>query len=338
MANSSTAVAAIAILLAGLASAAPASAAPPGDRRTAKVVVDPSWVTKPTGEQIAQYYPAQADSARIGGRVVIECHVQTSGSATDCTVISEDPPGLGFGEAAVKLAALFKMRPKTVDGVPVSGAGVTVPIEFDPSPLADPLEVMDNHPTAMSLKRHFPQEWAGLRARIAAAQTMGASEAELGAISQSFFASFRIRFRAAIGQAPYPAIRQVFQGWLNAIQAEEAGGGCQRYLGANGVISTVPPTSDLLIEAGYAAAAAAEAHPISYEALTKDDERAIALSYLRFRVEAAKAAKLDPKKSACLMAEAMPQALLALPPELAGRMWGTVVAKAFESASLAWPR
>ncbi len=33
--------------------------------------------------------------------------------------------------AALRMSCLFKMKPKTVNGVPVGGAEVTIPLRFD---------------------------------------------------------------------------------------------------------------------------------------------------------------------------------------------------------------
>ena len=75
-----------------------------------------------------QYWPAK--SRGVSGRAVISCLVTARGSLDDCAVASEDPPGRGFGGAALLMAPTFMMRPLTKDGVPVGGARITIPIRF----------------------------------------------------------------------------------------------------------------------------------------------------------------------------------------------------------------
>ena len=50
----------------------------------------------------------------ISGRTTIKCTVTASGSLTDCSVTAETPPDYGFGDAALKLTRLFKVRPSSV--------------------------------------------------------------------------------------------------------------------------------------------------------------------------------------------------------------------------------
>jgi TonB family protein len=64
------------------------------------------------------------------GRVVIRCTVAGDGAVKNCSVLSETPTGLGFGDSALRVAKLFKMTPKTKDGQPTSGALITIPIRF----------------------------------------------------------------------------------------------------------------------------------------------------------------------------------------------------------------
>ncbi|HEY1928158.1 MAG TPA: TonB family protein [Caulobacteraceae bacterium] len=94
------------------------------------VVTNPDWLSKPTGEQLSEVYPLVAQALNVGGRAEINCKVTAQGDATDCKIVAEAPIGMGFGAAAISLAPYFKMRPRTVDGAPVSGAGVNIPIRF----------------------------------------------------------------------------------------------------------------------------------------------------------------------------------------------------------------
>ena len=92
----------------------------------------PDWLRLPTGNDVVHYYPEQARLKSIGGRAVISCKVSADLHVEACTVISEDPPGFGFGDAAIKLSKLFIMKPNGRDGTPaVIGASVTLPIRFE---------------------------------------------------------------------------------------------------------------------------------------------------------------------------------------------------------------
>ncbi|WGM37195.1 hypothetical protein AMEJIAPC_00089 [Caulobacter sp. NIBR1757] len=75
-------------------------------------------------------WPAEAARKGIGGRAVIGCSVNVTGALQACTVVSEDPPGSGFGQAAILLAGSFKMKPRLIDGKPEAGATVRIPINF----------------------------------------------------------------------------------------------------------------------------------------------------------------------------------------------------------------
>ena len=92
-------------------------------------IVNPEWLRKPTGEDLTQYYPEAAQREALDGRATISCAVSEAGDVERCSVISESPEGYGFGQAALKLSPLFKMRPKSQDGIPVEGS-VRIPIVF----------------------------------------------------------------------------------------------------------------------------------------------------------------------------------------------------------------
>ena len=79
---------------------------------------------------MAQYYPERAQRLGVGGRVSLRCTVMDNGKLTGCSTSNEDPGDQGFGDAAIKLSRIFKLRPKTADGVPVSGGIFETIIRF----------------------------------------------------------------------------------------------------------------------------------------------------------------------------------------------------------------
>lgn len=80
-------------------------------------ITNPSWEISP-----APYYPTTAMRANVEqGRVALRCRVTPEGSITACEILEETPSGVGFGEAAIESAAHARLRPRTVDGVPVAG-------------------------------------------------------------------------------------------------------------------------------------------------------------------------------------------------------------------------
>lgn len=108
----------------GSAVAQPSAGAP------SDVGAAPSPARGPTAADIGRVYPERALALEVEGFARILCTVTAEGLLTDCSVASESDPTMGFGEAALKLAPIFRMRPTTADGQPVGGAKVTIPIQF----------------------------------------------------------------------------------------------------------------------------------------------------------------------------------------------------------------
>jgi protein TonB len=79
---------------------------------------------------MARYYPERAQRMNVEGKATISCTVTAQGTLSSCSVADEDPSDQGFGEAAMRMSKLFKMRPMTKDGAPVSGGTVRIPIVF----------------------------------------------------------------------------------------------------------------------------------------------------------------------------------------------------------------
>lgn len=101
----------------------------------ASVITRPDWAQKPTAEQMLRFYPERAQFEHQDGRATIQCLVSAAGGLNDCAVIDETPKDYGFGNAALSLSAMFRMKSQTTDGVAVEGGSVTIPIIFDsPTP------------------------------------------------------------------------------------------------------------------------------------------------------------------------------------------------------------
>jgi len=118
----------------GLLTAVRTSAAPPIVRHDALpiegVVTNPDWVSKPSGEDVSRFYPPLPQMLGLSGRATVSCRVSELGILEGCTVSAETPAGMGFGRATLLLAPYFHMRPMSLDGVPVGGAQVNIPVRF----------------------------------------------------------------------------------------------------------------------------------------------------------------------------------------------------------------
>lgn len=95
------------------------------------VVTTPDWLRKPTEDEMKAQWPFEAARQGVGGRADIVCDIDIQGLLKDCVVVSETPAGMGFGKAALLLAPSFKMRPKRINGKPVEGGRVRIPVMFE---------------------------------------------------------------------------------------------------------------------------------------------------------------------------------------------------------------
>jgi TonB family protein len=92
-------------------------------------ITRPDWVRVPTNDELIHYIPSSA--AANGGRTLLHCYVTNRGLMDRCSVMNEAPTGHGYGGAALALTELFVMRPMTVDGQPVGGADINIPIKWE---------------------------------------------------------------------------------------------------------------------------------------------------------------------------------------------------------------
>jgi protein TonB len=90
----------------------------------------PTFLAVPTADEAAKVYPKKALRARLPGHAIMNCKISVEGDLEDCVVAEETPADEGFGGAALKLAHLFRARPRTIDGTPVAGGEIKVPIRF----------------------------------------------------------------------------------------------------------------------------------------------------------------------------------------------------------------
>ena len=88
----------------------------------------PDWLEKPSGDDMAAFYPARAPRREISGKVTMVCQVKTDGRLSDCRIASETPMGEQFGQAALRLAPKFRMIPP--DDLRDNPGEVTIPIVF----------------------------------------------------------------------------------------------------------------------------------------------------------------------------------------------------------------
>lgn len=94
------------------------------------VIEHPDWVERPTGHDLAHWYPRAAQRNGIEGYALIQCKVTLDERVEDCLVEFESPEGMGFGPATVGISGAFRLRPTRVDGVPVDEAIVRIPINW----------------------------------------------------------------------------------------------------------------------------------------------------------------------------------------------------------------
>jgi TonB family protein len=93
------------------------------------------WSQIPTGADFARYYPKDAADQNISGRAILDCDVNAAGTLTDCRTVEETPVGYGFGDAALKLSGLFRMKPQDPSGPEPRRAVVPVIFGFAGQPL-----------------------------------------------------------------------------------------------------------------------------------------------------------------------------------------------------------
>ncbi len=88
-------------------------------------------MTRPSPDDMGRYFPPAAQRQEVGGNATILCSVSVDGKMTDCQIVSESEPGLGFGEATIRVSRLYKMIPALKDGQFVPSK-VRLPVRWIP--------------------------------------------------------------------------------------------------------------------------------------------------------------------------------------------------------------
>lgn len=105
---------------------------PPPSAATDRTVMAPEWLTGIDSGATFKLFPPEAVAQGFTtGRGVARCSIGHDGALTDCVAEPGDPDGLGFSEAAAKLASSMKMNLWSADGAPVEGGVVHIPIRLN---------------------------------------------------------------------------------------------------------------------------------------------------------------------------------------------------------------
>jgi protein TonB len=105
----------------------PAPPAPPAPPQ----ITAADFIKRPDGAAYARFYPSRAMEREKTGSVQLRCQVLASGRLTNCAILDEEPSGWGFGEASVRIAREFQVRPQTEDGRATDGGSITFRIRWN---------------------------------------------------------------------------------------------------------------------------------------------------------------------------------------------------------------
>lgn len=92
----------------------------------------PAFVRGATNGEILSQMPRELQRRRGPARAAVSCIIRADTRLTDCAIVNEQPPGLGYGEAArAVVETYFRFRPPTdSSGAVIEGQRVSVNIDF----------------------------------------------------------------------------------------------------------------------------------------------------------------------------------------------------------------
>ncbi len=115
---------------------------PPAPNAPTRYLSKTEWTRALKPDAVLEAFPGKAaDAGLVTGRVMLDCAVAEGGGLGPCIALTEDPPGMDFGPAAMSIAPALAVNPWTDDGLPAEGAHLRFAIRFvrqEPAPAAPP--------------------------------------------------------------------------------------------------------------------------------------------------------------------------------------------------------
>jgi len=100
---------------------------------TRKVIsLIPNRTSARTQNSLVWHYPETGSTVAVTGRCRARAYVDAKGNLTNLQVLSEEPPLLGFGDAALSDFSVAKFIPAFRNGQPVE-SNVKIPVYYKPS-------------------------------------------------------------------------------------------------------------------------------------------------------------------------------------------------------------
>ena len=101
--------------------------------------IDPQPYVAPDSKFTGLHYPETGSTVAVTGVVDLAMSVDANGNLMNLQVVSEEPPLLGFGDAALSDFSGAKFIPAFRNGKPVE-CNVKIPVYYKPSPKSVPSE------------------------------------------------------------------------------------------------------------------------------------------------------------------------------------------------------
>jgi TonB family protein len=90
---------------------------------------DVNWIREPNARDFARYYPDRALDDGQSGSVTLDCVIGGNGRL-DCSIVNENPPGYGFGRAAMNISRQVRVDPALPGGGSAAGRRLQLPLSF----------------------------------------------------------------------------------------------------------------------------------------------------------------------------------------------------------------